>query len=72
MAKFQKKILNILIGIAVLYFVYSLFKKTLEGFSAPGGSPCDMNEDCDSSFCDKKEGVRMCSEVQNQISSAGN
>jgi hypothetical protein len=72
MAKFQRKILNILIAIAVFYIGYVLFKKTLEGFAAPGGSPCDTNEDCDSNFCDKKEGVRMCAEVKNQISSAGN
>lgn len=64
--------MNFFIGILILYFLYhmitSLFTKIREGFNAPGGSPCDQNDDCESQTCEEKEGIKMCGETQVMMS----
>ena len=55
-------------GVLLFGLVYAV----KEGFSAPGGAPCDTKEDCNSGFCHQVngEGPKICAEEEQQISSA--
>jgi len=66
----QTKKMLLIVGVLAILALIFINGRFLEGFAAPGGSPCDTNEDCDSSFCQEKEGVKMCAESEVKISSA--
>jgi hypothetical protein len=61
----SKKAIQFVIGLLVLYLLFKVIKSTIEGFNAPGGAPCDKNEDCDSSFCQES---KMCAESEVNMS----